>query len=811
MSFNRQPNNEDSSIAVNKSGDSEIDSLVGKRVGIYRLEKRIGKGGMGAVYLASRDDGEFRQQVAVKLIKRGMDTDFVLNRFRHERQILASLEHPFIARLLDGGTTDDGLPFFVMDFIKGEPLIEYADKNDLDLRERLELFRRVCEAVGFAHQKQIVHRDLKPSNILVTQNGMPKLLDFGIAKLLNPEAADETLMPTQTQMRLMTAEYAAPEQIRGEAITPATDVYSLGVLLYELVTGARPYKFPSRAPHDIARVICEETPLSLGFHPLLKIQTNLNQSKDDLENIILKSLQKKPSDRYASVRDFSDDIARFLKGQKVKAQSSDPKGKTVQPNQLSNTPTGSRSIAVLPLKFFGADDDADTSDRFLSLGLADALIAKLSSVRRFVLRPTSSVLRYGEMGVDSFAAGADLGVEFIVDGHIRKVGEVIRVSVQLLNIAERTTVWAERFNEKSADVLELEDRISKRVAESLIPHLTADERENLERRGTKNADAYEAYLRGRFYWNKFTPEALPKALDSFQTAVALDANYALAYVGIADFYIWANIYGMIPSAEATPLAEAAARRAIELNPEQSEAYATLGLVKQNKREWDESIELYKKSLELSPNYVHAHEWNAATLIGMGNIEAGVAEIKRAEQIDPLSLRTKTLTAWTLYQARRYDETIERGRQIIDLDRNYPQGYSQAGFGLLMAGRAEEALVNFQKFDAMITQSALAKYQLCFALVAVNRAGEARKILEELKSLAANGYVKPYFLAMAHTALGEIDAAFEYFEQAFNDNDPWLLWFGTEPMLDPLRDDDRYFDLLRRMKNPIVEQQLRKII
>jgi serine/threonine protein kinase len=190
MSFNRQPNEEDSVAA--EASEKEIDSLVGKRVGIYRLQSKIGKGGMGAVYSASRDDGEFRQQVAVKLIKRGMDTDFVLNRFRHERQILASLEHPFIARLLDGGTTDDGLPYFVMDFIKGEPLIAYAEKNNLDLRKRLELFRRVCEAVGFAHQKQVVHRDLKPSNILVTANGTPKLLDFGIAKLLNPEEASET-------------------------------------------------------------------------------------------------------------------------------------------------------------------------------------------------------------------------------------------------------------------------------------------------------------------------------------------------------------------------------------------------------------------------------------------------------------------------------------------------------------------------------------------------------------------------------------------------------------------------------------------
>ncbi len=813
MSFNRPLDNENFSAAEPNS-DAEIDSYLGRRVGIYRLEKRIGKGGMGAVYLASRDDGEFHQQVAVKLIKRGMDTDFVLNRFRHERQILASLEHPFIARLLDGGTSEDGLPYFVMDFIKGEPLVEFAEKSRLDLRGRLELFRRVCEAVEFAHQKKIVHRDLKPSNILVTANGTPKLLDFGIAKLLNPEEADETVMPTQTQMRLMTAEYAAPEQIHGEPITPMTDVYSLGVLLYELITGARPYKFPSRAPHEIARVICEDGPSSLVISRLLKNQIPPDNVKDreqktnnDLENIVLKSLQKNPSDRYISVKEFAADIERFLTGKAVTAKPPAAKLKPVsQPSFSDNTPTGSRSIAVLPLKFFGAGDDPDTDDRFLSLGLADALIAKLSSVRRFILRPTSSVLRYGEAGADSFAAGEDLGVEFIVDGHIQKAGETIRVSIQLLNVSERMTVWAERFDEKFADVLELEDRISKRVAESLIPRLTTDEREHLERRGTNSPAAYKAYLRGRFHWNQFTPESLAKAIESFETAIRLDPDYALAHVGIADFYAWANIYGLIPSAAALDEAERAARRAIEIDERLGEAYTSLGLVIQNRRRWAEAEKIKRQALKLNPNYSHAHETWGAQLVGLGVTDEGVKEMRIAESLDPLSLRTKTLVAWTIYQAHQYDDALAIARQIIELDKNYPQGYSQAGFALWAMGRYEEALPNFRKFDEMIPNFALAKYQLCFGLAAVNRQTEARAVLSEMKLLAERGHVKPYFLAMAHTALGELDEAFVYFEQSFAESEPWMLWFGTDPMIDALRGDERYFDLLRRMNNPIGNNQ-----
>src|SRR4051794_23436621 len=247
--------------ALESLATEEVDPMIGRRLGAYRIECEIGRGGMGAVYEAIRVDQEFKKRVAIKLVKRGMDTDFVLRRFRKERQILAALDHPHIALLLDGGTTDDGLPYFVMEYIEGQPLYRYCDSHKLNITERLKLFRSICDAVHYAHQKQVVHRDIKPSNVLVTSDGVPKLLDFGIAKLLNPQlAGDITHDPTATAMRLMTPEYASPEQVQGAPTTPTTDVYSLGVLLYELLTGHRPYRLVNRAPHEIARVICEEAP-----------------------------------------------------------------------------------------------------------------------------------------------------------------------------------------------------------------------------------------------------------------------------------------------------------------------------------------------------------------------------------------------------------------------------------------------------------------------------------------------------------------------------------------------------------------------
>src|SRR5215468_5447478 len=314
------------------------DPMIGRRLGAYRIEREVGRGGMGAVYEAVRVDKEFNKRAAIKLVKRGMDTDFVLRRFRKERQILAALDHPHIAGLLDGGTTKDGLPYFVMEYIEGQPLYSYCDAHQLTISERLKLFRPICDAVHYAHQKQVVHRDIKPSNVLVTSEGIPKLLDFGIAKLLNPQiAGDITHDPTATAMRLMTPEYASPEQVQGAPTTPTTDVYSLGVLLYELLSGHRPYRLRNRAPHEIARVICEDAPTPPSIiitrpHDLLQrgseettldhIYKNRGATIDVLrrdlagvlEDIVARALRKEPEWRYPTADQLAEDISSFLDG-----------------------------------------------------------------------------------------------------------------------------------------------------------------------------------------------------------------------------------------------------------------------------------------------------------------------------------------------------------------------------------------------------------------------------------------------------------------------------------------------------------------
>src|SRR5829696_631049 len=443
------------SNSIDENIDGNGEPLIGSTIGVYRLTRELGRGGMGAVFLGELADGEFQQKVAIKLIKRGMDSDFIVRRFRHERQILASFEHPFIARLLDGGTTSENIPYFVMEYIEGETLFNYCDSRRLPILERLKLFQKICSAIEYAHERQIVHRDIKPSNILINQFGAPKLLDFGIAKILDPNLIHESINPTASMLRMMTPDYASPEQVRGIEVTPASDIYSLGVLLYELLSGHKPYDFAGRAIHEVSEVICDIVPeppskiLSKSKYLLPQYSseeakanfarsTTLNELKIDLtgnlDDIVMKAISKDPADRYQTARELSKDITRHLKGLHIEAPRFSNQG--ARRDTYLRVPQHSKAIAVLPFKFLNLGSGDDTDDRFLGLGLADALITRLSKVRRFAVRPTSSILTFGEDVIDPIRAGRELNVDFILDGSIKKANKRLRVTVQLLNVAE---------------------------------------------------------------------------------------------------------------------------------------------------------------------------------------------------------------------------------------------------------------------------------------------------------------------------------------------------------------------------------------
>ena len=806
------------SASLKGSEPEPEDAYLGRIIGAYRLTREIGRGGMGAVYLAERADGEFFQRVAIKLIKRGMDSDFIIRRFRHERQILASFEHPFIARLLDGGTTPEGVPYFVMEYVEGQTFYTYCDNNRLDLRERLKVFQKVCSAIDYAHTKQIIHRDIKPSNILINRTGAPKLLDFGIAKILDPNLIHESVNPTASMLRMMTPDYASPEQVQGSDVTPSSDIYSLGVLLYELLTGHRPYNFKGRALHEVSFVICNTMPQlpsrmideketllppyadrDLDFLETRKTTSAKLSSElaGSLDNIIMKALSKDPSSRYASVSEFSRDISRYLNGNAVEAPVYSSRNGTDADSHL-RPPVGSKSLAVLPFTFLNLASNEDTDDRFLGIGLADALITRLSKVKRFVVRPTSSISSFGEGMTDPVRAGRELSVDFILNGSIKKANDRLRVTVQLLDVAKNAAVWATSIDEVLSDVFSLEDKLATKVVEGLLPQLTANERDQFVKRGTDNPEAFEHYLRGRYYFNTFTEESFAKAFVNFHSAISADPDYAHAYAGIADYYNWLGILGVLPPQECFLPAIEAANRAVELDENLSEAHASLGFsLHAGNYEWSRAEHHLLRAIELNPSNANALVWYAIVMYTEGRFAEGLQYAQRSVEVDPLTPFNHHNIAWGLYFARRYDEAASAYRKVVADFPTYSFGYYGLSKVQRIQGETRSAISENTKAMELMGNSIFSLLSEAECYAADGQRDLAHRKLTELLRISDERYVSPYQRSLTYCFLKEPEKAIAALQEASEIKDPWLNWMGVEPVFDLIRGLPRFEAILEK--------------
>ncbi len=549
--------------------------LTGTRVGRYTIEALIGKGGMGAVYRAVRED-DFRMHVAIKLLHRGTDTAAALRRFRAERQILAGLQHTNIARLLDGGATGAGLPYFVMEYVDGTPLLEYA--APLPARQRLELFRQVCEAVQYAHRNLIVHRDIKPANLLVTREGIPKLLDFGIAKLLDPAADGTTTGRTGAGGHLMTPGYASPEQVRGEPVTTATDIYSLGAVLYELLTGRRAHTLEKYSAEEIEKEICTREPP--------RPSAVVKELDRDLDNIVMMALRKEPNRRYASAAEFSEDLGRFLQNLPVHARKESlpyRSRKFLKRNRVAvsaavmsaamvlglvaglgrfqgslGAADGGRGIAVLPLENLSGDGEQE----YFADGMTDALISDLARIPALRVISRTSAMTFKGVHRPLPEIARSLGVQTIAEGSVLRSGNRIRIAVRLVDARSDRPVWSGTYEGEPAEVLALQREVVEAIAGEIHVTLTTSNRAQTSRDRKVNLAAYDAYLKGRRqYLTDFTLDSVQKAIGYFHQALAVDPGYAPAYAGLADcYYTASNVY--YPPTEAMPKAKRAALKAL---------------------------------------------------------------------------------------------------------------------------------------------------------------------------------------------------------------------------------------------------------
>lgn len=619
---------------------SAADELIGQRIGSYKILREIGQGGMGAVYMAERADEQYRKRVALKLVKRGMDTEEILSRFRHERQILASLDHPNIARLIDGGTTEDGLPYFVMEYIEGQPIDLYCSTHKLNINERLNLFRTVCSAVHYAHQNLVVHRDLKPSNILVTADGTLKLLDFGIAKILNPDLFPDVVLPTKTWERPMTPAYASPEQVRGHAITTASDVYSLGMILYELLTGQRPYLFKGHAPHEIAKVVCETEPdrPSTAVVRLITPDTTTSKAgtveadklrkllKGDLDNIVLMALRKEPQRRYASVEQFSEDIRRHLDGLPVIARED--------------------SFRYRAEKFIGRNRLAVAAATMFVLLLAGFLVTTLVQAQRIRReRDTAQIERDKAEQVSRF-----LGDLFKVSDPSEARGNSVTAREILDRGAEKIRGELKDQPETKATLMETIGRVFGTLGLHQRAVELLEEALSLRRQVHGNESAEVARTLTYLVQSVFElgdsakSEALTREALAIRRKVFGSENVEVAE-SLNDLALLTKLKGDFATAEQMYREALAVRRKLlkSNDPEIAATLNNLAVLMQDKKDYDAALSLQREALAIKRQAQGADSPDVAvTLHNMGALLRRKGDLQAAEQTyrEALALRRK---------------------------------------------------------------------------------------------------------------------------------------------------------------------------
>ena len=803
------------------------DSRIGERIGPYTIEAEIGRGGMGTVYLAARDDSEYEKRVAIKLIRAGADKVFSSRRFRNERQILADLEHPNIARMIDGGTTADGLPYLVMEYVEGEPVNKYAGEQGLSTADRLKLFRTICSAVEYAHQKRVIHRDIKPGNILVTAEGVPKLLDFGIAKLLNPDSATAT--DTTGVFQVMTPEYASPEQARGEAVTASTDIYSLGVVLYELLTGQRPYRLKSRRADEIIKAICDQEPerpstaVSRAEEATPRDDSSGGAVSDaaprnpesarlrrdlrgDLDNILLTALRKESERRYASVAEFSEDIRRHLEGLPVRARKDTwayRAAKFFRRNRTYAITTAAvallclllgvfltlfsvrskakESIAVLP--FINSNDDANL--RYLTDAVTDEMIARLSRRHGLTVPRHDSVFPYQGKLVDPLTAGRALGVQTVLVGNVTTDGTNILITVNLLDVASNKVVWSKQYKAQASELPTVEDEISQDTTRALGFDVSNGPQQ-LPLRGTTSVEAYNLYLKGDYYWNQRQRPSIEKAIEYFQGAIEIDPKFSLAYTGLANSYSLLGAFRIFPPDETFGKAKPIIATALQLDPNSAEAHNALAMVHW-KYDWDwpGADQEFRRAIELNPDYALAHHWYGLFLGEQKRSEEAIAEEQRALQLDPFSISTLGDLAWVYKYARRYREALEQlkkaeelGPPVGDLPTTRVRIYEDAGMVDELMGAMGDASL----------KEALSEHGM---------KGYWQRLLQ-IEMRRPTTWQSYYYRAELFSRIGNKDRAIEQLNLAYQVREQQMSSLKVSSDLDNLRSDPRFKELLQRM-------------
>ena len=771
------------------------ETLIGKAVGPYEIQSMLGRGGVGVVYLAF--DQELQRRVALKFLH-----DHLLNdkrrmeRFKQEARAASALNHPNILTIHQIGHME-GRQFIATEFVEGGTLRQLINRSALNEIEALDIAIQIASALTAAHAAEIVHRDLKPDNVMVRPDGYIKLLDFGLAKLLEPshtgsEAA--TLINTEQGTILGTVRYMSPEQVRGLETDARTDIWSLGVVLHEMLTGCPPFDGITKS--DVIAAILEREPPPLA--------NNENRISEKLRWIVAKALTKDREERYQTVKGLRSDLRNLRQQLDFQTElerstgvSSSFESNLSEPFTTATRKRSSRSINSLAILPF-VNESADPNAEYLSDGITESIINNLSQLPKLRVMARNTIFRYKGQNIDPQEAGRQLRVRGVVTGRVRQVADTLMIGTELIDIGNQAQLWGEHYQRKMSDIFKVQEEIAQEICGKLRLRLSGKEKKRLTRRHTEKSQAYQFYLKGRYFWNKRTRDGFEKAIEYFHQAIERDPCYGLAYVGLADCYQLLGGVGVIPPKESMPKAKAAVNKALEIDDELAEAHASLGRIALfHDWDWITAEKEFKRAIELNPNYPTAHHWYSICLRLAQRFDEAITEARRALDLDPLSLIIHVNLASHFYFARRYDEAIEQYGKVIEMDQNFHIGH-MIGLPLEQKRQYNEAIAAFHLALKLSEGDPEVLSCLGYAFAISGRTADAQSVLDQLNKLSEKRYVESYTIAVIHAGLGETDRAFEWLEKAYENRDEPMLAIGVDPRLDQIRSDPRYTSLLKRM-------------
>ncbi|MEO5618231.1 MAG: protein kinase, partial [Candidatus Eisenbacteria bacterium] len=736
----------------------------------------LGAGGMGEVHRAR--DTRLDREVAIKVLPASMRVDREARaRFRREALALSRLNQPNIEMVLDLGE-QEGTDYMVLEFVPGETLAARILRGRAPEREAAEIGAQIAEALAEAHERGVLHRDLKPGNVMITPKGRVKVLDFGLAKLeLLPSDETRSLDLTQIGTTAGTLAYMAPEQLLGESVDARADLYALGVVLYEITTGQRPFRA------SLATALANEV-----LHGRLEPpRTHVPFLSARLDAVVLRAMERERGLRYQSAGELAGELRRL-----AAPDTNDSSETAVMAAAPARRVT---SIAVLPLENLSGD----AAQEYFSDGMTEELIACLAQVRALRIISRTSVMRYKGQHKSIPEIARELNVDAVVEGSVRRAGDRVRITAQLIDVATERHLWGKSYERDMKEVFALQGEVAAAICEEIKVSVTPLEETRLRESRPVNPAAYEAYLKGRYLLDRRTDEGLRQGLASLDEAVRLDPSLELAHVGVADAYNLMGFMTVLPPREAYPRAEAAARRALEINPSSAEALTSLAyLTHWHRWNFAESERLYRRSIDLNPKYAQAHLWFTNMLMSAGKFDEARAEAQVARTLDPISNIAIGSPGWFPYYESRFEEAARAFRDAAQWIPNFGPVHYWMGLACAHAGLDAEAMSALDRCVGILGRTPMTLSALAIVHALAGREAEARAYLSELEALSAQRYVGAYYIAQVRTALGERDAAITALEKALAERAHWMALARFDPALASLRGDPRFEALVARV-------------